>query len=237
MLASSDFSEVTFPGLSDYPAEELAQAHARIAEIDTETEHLLGHGEKLSDEHFDHTVALVQAIESERDRLVVRRDFARTDRAFVISGWVREDGVDDLERAMAPFSDVDLSLDEPGEEDSPPIGLDNPKWLRPLEVLTDLYGRPQYNEVDPTILLAPFFLAFFGICISDVGYGAMIIGGAYLIKTSVGRGPRRQALLRPHDVWRRGGDAVRRGLRKLLRDTGGQASAVPGEPPGPGPAC
>ncbi len=182
VLASSDFSEVTFPGLSDYPAEELAQAHARIAEIDIETEHLLGHGRRLSDEHFDHTVALVQALESERDRLVVRRDFARTDRAFVISGWVREDGVDDLERAMAPFSDLDLSLEGPGDEDSPPVALDNPKWLRPLEVLTDLYGRPQYDEVDPTILLAPFFLAFFGICISDVGYGGMIIAGAYLIK-------------------------------------------------------
>jgi len=189
VLAQSDFSEVTFPGLTDYPAEELARAHARIEDLDKETEQLLAHSEKLSTEHFDHTVALVQAVESERDRLLVRRDFARTDRAFVVSAWVRKSGVDQLQEALAPFADVDVTLTEPTDEDSPPVELDNPRWLKPLEVLTDLYGRPQYNELDPTILLAPFFLMFFGICIGDVGYGAMLIGGAFWIKTRLDVAP------------------------------------------------
>jgi hypothetical protein len=189
VLAANDFAEVTFPGLSDYPAEESERAKARIAQIGEESEHLLEHGAKLSADHYDQTVALVQAIESERDRLVVRREFARTDKVFAISGWVREDGAEHLNEVLAPFADVDLTLEEPTEEDSPPIELDNPKWLRPLEVLTDLYGRPQYDELDPTILLAPFFLAFFGICISDVGYGAMIIVAGYLIKTRLDVAP------------------------------------------------
>jgi len=183
LLAANDFSEVSFAGLKDYPAEELARALSRVEDIDDETQGLLEHAATLSDKHFDHTVALVQAIESERDRLLVRRDFGRTDRVFAISGWVRESGVDALEQVLTSYSDVDLTLSKPTDEDEPPVELDNPRWLRPLEVLTDLYGRPQYNELDPTILLAPFFLAFFGICIGDVGYGAMLMVGAYLIKS------------------------------------------------------
>ena len=185
VLAANDFVEVTFPGLEDYPAEEIACARDRIASIDEETARSLEHAADLSKEHYDHTVLLVQAIASERDRLLARRDFARTESSFVISGWMRADRAAELDEALASYPHVDVSLDEPAEDENPPVELDNPRWLRPLEVLTDLYGRPHYRELDPTPFLAPFFLVFFGICISDVGYGAMIIVGSYLIMTRI----------------------------------------------------
>jgi len=62
VLAANDFCEVTFSGLTDYPGEELARARERIADLDGETEHLAAHAIGLSTEHFDHTVALVQAL-------------------------------------------------------------------------------------------------------------------------------------------------------------------------------
>jgi V/A-type H+-transporting ATPase subunit I len=43
--------------------------------------------------------------------------------------------------------------------------------VTPFEFVTTLYGRPAYWERDPTPLLAPFFILFFGLCISDAGYG------------------------------------------------------------------
>lgn len=190
VLAVSDFVEVAFPGLSDYPAEEIARAEAHIEELEEQAATLTERARDLSVEHYRTAVALVQAMDSQRDRLTVRREFARTDRAFVISGWVPEDHKAALEAALEPFADgIDLTLAAPGEADSPPVELRNPKWLRPLEVLTDLYGRPQYHEMDPTPLLAPFFLVFFGICIGDVGYGAMLIVAAYLIKTRIDVAP------------------------------------------------
>jgi V/A-type H+-transporting ATPase subunit I len=67
--------------------------------------------------------------------------------------------------------------------------LENPKLLKPFETLTDLYGRPTYGELDPTILLAPFFTVFFAICIGDVGYGLMLMLGFYLIKTRLDVAP------------------------------------------------
>ncbi len=185
-LARTDFTEVSFPGLIDYPAEERAAAFEHVARIDAEVAELAEKGAALSEENYLHAVALVQAIESERDRLLVRRDFASTERTFVICGWVRESRSAELEAALARFAvAVDLTLAAPGEDDRPPVELDNPRWLRPLEVLTDLYGRPAYGDLDPTPLLAPFFLLFFAICISDVGYGAMLIGGAWAVKSKL----------------------------------------------------
>jgi len=183
-LARNDFTEVTFGGLHESPAEERARALARIEELDAETEKLTDRATELSREQYHRAVALVQAIQSERDALLVRRDFGASERTFVISGWVRESGAHELEAALAGFDgDVDVTLAPPTDEDRPPVELNNPTWLKPLEVLTDLYGRPRYGELDPTPMIAPFFLAFFGICIGDVGYGAMLIGGAWAVKT------------------------------------------------------
>ncbi len=42
-------------------------------------------------------------------------------------------------------------------------------------MITRLYGMPQHFEVDPTVFLAPFFALFFALCLTDAGYGLVII--------------------------------------------------------------
>jgi V/A-type H+-transporting ATPase subunit I len=46
-------------------------------------------------------------------------------------------------------------------------------------MVTRLYGIPNYREIDPTPLIAPFFAFFFGICITDAGYGFLVALIAY----------------------------------------------------------
>lgn len=190
VLASTDFAEVSFPGLSDYAAEEIARAESLIAEHEAEMDLAQRSSEDLAAERYSHAVVLEQMVESERDRLLAQRDFGKTSHVFVIRGWIRESRRQELTEAVAEFEDaIDLTLAEPGEDDDPPVELDNPKWLRPYEVLTDLYGRPAYRGIDPTPLMAPFFTLFFGICIGDVGYGAMLAIACYLIKTRIDVAP------------------------------------------------
>lgn len=189
-LATTSFHEVSFPGLGGYPAEERANALARIEEIDEEVALLNENARQLASAHYHRAVALVEAIASDIDALTVRERFAATERAFAVWGWVRASRRAALEDALAPLGeDLDVSFEDPGSADQPPVELDNPWFLRPFEVLTDLYGRPRYDEVDPTPLLAPFFLAFFSICIGDVGYGLMLIAGAWYIKNKIDVAP------------------------------------------------
>jgi V/A-type H+-transporting ATPase subunit I len=189
-LSTTDFREVSFPDLEDYPAEEIARAEDRIEEDRAVSKTLIERAKQLAEEDYHHAVALTQAIESELDALTVREDFGTTERAFLVEGWAMASQHDDLLQALEPWhEDVDVTFSEPAEDDHPPVQLRNPAILRPFEVLTDLYGRPNYGEVDPTPLLAPFFILFFGICISDVGYGLMLAIGAYLIKNRLDVAP------------------------------------------------
>ena len=67
-------------------------------------------------------------------------------------------------------------------EDNPPIKLKNNWFVRQFEVLTDMYGRPDYNEFDPTPYISVFFLLFFAMCMGDAGYGLLLIVIGILLK-------------------------------------------------------
>jgi len=64
-----------------------------------------------------------------------------------------------------------------------PVLLENSKAVRPFEYVTEIFGLPKHNEIDPTPYLAFFFILFFGICITDAGYGLLLalFTGAALI--------------------------------------------------------
>jgi V/A-type H+-transporting ATPase subunit I len=193
-LHLTNFTEVGFPELSDYPAEEISIAEARLVDMDGEEVRLLARAKELSDERHEHSVGLAEALVSGREMLLIRERFGATERTVVVTGWVAANRRARLEEALEPIGfDVDLTLEEPTAEDRPPIELDNPVWLRPFEVLTDLYGRPQYHEADPTPLMAGFFFIFFGMALADVGYGIVLVIIAQLIKRKldVGAGVKR----------------------------------------------
>jgi len=70
-------------------------------------------------------------------------------------------------------------------EDNPPVKQHNPKAVRPFELLTQAVGRPNYTELDPTIVLFLTFPLMFGFMIGDVGYGIIYtaIGWAVYART------------------------------------------------------
>jgi len=189
-LATTQFAEVAFPGLQGYPAEESARAVARIAEIEADMAAAEAEARELAEKRYAEAVTIAEALDGEKAAAHVLERVGRTERAFVVTGWVRSSRSDELLAALAPWdSTLDITLRDPRDDENPPVELDNPRLLRPFEVLTDLYGRPAYREIDPTPLLAPFFLLFFAICIGDVGYGAMLIAGSWLIKNKLDVAP------------------------------------------------
>ena len=76
---------------------------------------------------------------------------------------------------------MEILITEPGEAEQVPVILENKKLVKPFEVITDLYGQPRYYELDPTPYLAPFFFLFWGMCITDAGYGIIIMILSYIM--------------------------------------------------------
>ncbi|MBN1505401.1 MAG: V-type ATP synthase subunit I [Sedimentisphaerales bacterium] len=114
-------------------------------------------------------------------RNLLSRETARdaapaTAQTVIFEGWVKKHDYDKLEAVVSRFSAAGVTKIEPGEGEEVPVEIENKKLVRPFEVVTRLYGMPQYVNVDPTALLMPFFAIFFGMCIADAGYGLLMIG-------------------------------------------------------------
>ena len=112
----------------------------------------------------------------------VERHFHRTESAFVVEGWLRAADRKAFVRGIEErFDDIELYIREPGEGEEPPIDLANRPLADPFEFVTTLYGRPVYRETDPTPMLAPFFVLFFALCLTDAGYGLALSAVSALI--------------------------------------------------------
>ena len=100
----------------------------------------------------------------------------------MMDGWVPVENDAEV-RKMLDESGVYYEIRPAEKEDNAPIKLKNGKISRAFEMLTKMYGMPDYGEFDPTPLLAPFYALFFGMCVGDAGYGLLLVLlGIYLKK-------------------------------------------------------
>ena len=91
----------------------------------------------------------------------------------LLEGFAPADQAPALNELLAK-QEVFYQEEDPQVEDNTPIKLRNNKFTKLFESLTGMYGWPNYNEYDPTPILAPFFLLFFALCMGDCGYGIML---------------------------------------------------------------
>ena len=92
----------------------------------------------------------------------------------ILEGFCPADQAPALNELLAK-QEVYYQEEDPQVEDNTPIKLRNNKFTKLFESLTGMYGWPNYNEYDPTPILAPFFLLFFAMCMGDCGYGILLI--------------------------------------------------------------
>ncbi|WP_027623244.1 V-type ATP synthase subunit I [Clostridium lundense] len=121
----------------------------------------------------------------EENKARVGENFLKTDKVLLFEGWTPEEKKIEFEDIIKQCCGNEYSIEfmKPSPEDNVPILLKNNSIVEPYEIITSIYSLPQYNEVDPTPLLAPFFFIFFGMMLSDAGYGAiMFIASALALR-------------------------------------------------------
>lgn len=99
---------------------------------------------------------------------------AAEDMITVITGFAP---VDEEQRLCEEFDKMGIYYikEDAVEEDNPPIKIKNNWFARQFEVFTGMYGMPVYSEFDPTVIVAPFYLLFFAMCLGDAGYGLVLL--------------------------------------------------------------
>lgn len=166
--------------------------HKRLSELKKEHATLLHEVESVKQRlsaycaaYLPVVEAAVESLESEIDLMKVKQlgGVRMAEGAIVLmDGWVPVENEAEV-RAMLDESGVYYEMRPADMEDHAPIKLKNGRISRLFEMLTKMYGMPDYGEFDPTPLLAPFYALFFGMCVGDAGYGLLLIAlGCYLKK-------------------------------------------------------
>lgn len=183
VLKEAEYNPVSFPGISTTPAEAIAQIRQNNEGIQKEQ---MAVREQLQDllACRPQLMAYYDFLSGERSKYDAVSNLGRTESSFYLEGWVPAPALAQLEAALANSTETTVILArDPEEEEKPPVLLHNKNSLADAhEVVTNLYSTPQYTELDPTPLLTPFFIVFFGICMGDVGYGVLLALLAYIMK-------------------------------------------------------
>ena len=120
------------------------------------------------------------------DRVVLDTAHAADNRLMVLQGWIPEDREAEVTRFLAS-QDVYYEIRAARKDEDAPIKLKNNAFVRMYEVLTKMYGMPDYGEFDPTPMIAPFFTLFFAFCLGDSGYGLILIALGLLLKRKLSK--------------------------------------------------
>lgn len=159
----------------------LEALQARKAELQSKVRELVEYN--LDD------IALARlVVDNEYLRLNTILSGAKSKFIVVIRGWTPESGKDlllkrlyeETRSAVINIVKVERSKVRRNEEseeegaEKPPSKLVNKGVNRFFELLTRLYGVPNYNEWDPTPLITLFFPIFFGFMIGDAVYGVIL---------------------------------------------------------------
>ena len=97
-------------------------------------------------------------------------------------GWAPAESLREVEKLLQSM-DCAWEAEDPALEEihDVPVRLKN-NWLtKPLNMVTEMYSLPAYNNVDPNPLMAPFFILFYGIMMADMGYGLLMFLAGFFI--------------------------------------------------------
>jgi V/A-type H+-transporting ATPase subunit I len=137
---------------------------------------------------YDEELKIIQLAYEYYNNLIFRKtissNFLKTESTTLIQGWVpikhNEKFTEITQEVLG--DDYYLNFEEVKEDeiDYVPIQLENNDLNTSFEAVTGMYSLPKYNYLDPTPLLTPFYLIFFGMMVADVGYGLIMLIGTLL---------------------------------------------------------
>ena len=170
LLKQKGFSEVYFRHLKGTVAEnverikkEKEELFAKVKDIEKEA------AERASLRRIIENYCDLTAIDADREK--VRTKLLKTKTTFYLEGWIPE-------RLTAKASKL---LDPPKEDEEVPVLLDNKNFFVPFEAITEMYSLPDYRGFDPTSIFALFYAVFFGMMLSDAGYGILMTVACFVV--------------------------------------------------------
>lgn len=165
--------EVEFAAVS----EQLAKAKGDLGLLHDQAEH-------FAITHLKTLRIAAEILSWEHARYATRETARATTHTVVLDGWLNAGKRADIESEITEKGIAAVLQErELAEGEEPPVDIENNAFIQPFEAVTRLYGMPGYKDLDPTLFLAGFFFLFFGLSLTDVGYGLTLMVLSAMILT------------------------------------------------------
>jgi V/A-type H+-transporting ATPase subunit I len=187
-LKNTGFTKSTVD-LSALPAKRVGENNQKLSALYAENERLDRSVAALAGEYANLLIAL-DCLNTLLEREKARGNFLTTVNAVVMEGWTPGESAGELEDIVKQCCGDEYYMESREAEngDDVPVKLENSKMAAAFEGITRMYALPKYGEIDPTPHLAPFYIAFFGIMIGDVGFGLLLMAASIFVKNAPGFG-------------------------------------------------
>lgn len=160
-------------GVNDTPQMHFEKLETLIPTLESK----LADAEKAINDYFDEHIDTIAKYLSKLEELYlyskIRTKAIQHRKSFIIVGWVPTESANELKNKLNKIKSVTTEFADAKNEiaKSPPIKLKNCFLAKPFEFYTEMYGMPNYNEIDPSLFIAITYIIIFGIMFADVGQG------------------------------------------------------------------
>ncbi len=112
----------------------------------------------------------------QKEKYSALEKLAMTNRVFVLRGYIPEKRVEKVVGALEKSYTVAVEVTDPDQETQDvPVLLENNAFAAPVESITEMYSLPGKDDIDPNPVMAFFYYVFFGLMLSDAGYGLLMV--------------------------------------------------------------
>lgn len=175
IFKDNGFAEVQVPKENKTVKSMIADLHKDIESIKQSEEKLTAELVELAKQTSE-IEKLYDILSIDFQRQEQRYKFLKTQSTFLLMGWIPQPSVDELKKDLYDLNEnIELEICDPQDDEVPPVLLKNNKFAAPFESIVKGFSYPSPSGYDPTAVMAPFYANFFGMMLSDAGYGLLML--------------------------------------------------------------
>ena len=187
-LRFAGFIEFELYGLEGKPVEVLKKLNHREKELKKEREELKKKIGEMRREWYPKIAVLYDELENEKLKEEIENRFGKTEYTTVIRGYVKKNVVEEkIKKIESAAKGLVYVKWKEAKGDEVPSAFENPRILKPFQAFVEMYSIPKYGHIEPTVIIAPLFVAYFGLTLGDAGYGIIMTILGYLLWFHIGK--------------------------------------------------
>ena len=169
-------------GFPQIPNEAFSLAESKIKELKSKQKSISKELAKITKKIRGDVLAIHETAFVAKDVLETLRKPGGTKRFAVIQGYIPKKMEKKFKDITSQWMSVTEEIKDSEVLSNLPVYLQNPRWVRTYQVITESQGIPRRGEFDPTWFIALMWPIFYGIMFADIGHGILLMGLGLLFK-------------------------------------------------------